>query len=192
MKKTLVATILGIATVASVMAQGSVKFNNYDAFTYAQITYGSTGGGVQGAGVNSTFTAGLYYSFGTVAWAGGIADPTTGGFTANSIETVINSGSFAGLPGYFGGAVASIPGYTAATGAITFVVVAYNGDDYASSSIRGSSQAFTLSSIATGALPVGSLGAGLQPFAVNAVPEPSTFALAGLGLASLLIFRRRK
>jgi len=27
---------------------------------------------------------------------------------------------------------------------------------------------------------------------VNAVPEPSSFALAGLGMASLLIFRRRK
>lgn len=27
---------------------------------------------------------------------------------------------------------------------------------------------------------------------VNAIPEPGTFALAGLGLASLLIFRRRK
>jgi hypothetical protein len=35
---------------------------------------------------------------------------------------------------------------------------------------------------------------GLQAFAVGAavVPEPSTFALAGLGAAALLIFRRRK
>jgi hypothetical protein len=35
--------------------------------------------------------------------------------------------------------------------------------------------------------------AGLYPgFAVTAVPEPSTFVLAGLGIASLLLFRRRK
>ena len=35
--------------------------------------------------------------------------------------------------------------------------------------------------------------AGLYPgFALFPVPEPSTFALAGLGLASLLLFRRRK
>jgi|ERR1051325_4013729 hypothetical protein len=33
---------------------------------------------------------------------------------------------------------------------------------------------------------------GLQAFAIVAVPEPATFALFGLGAASLLIFRRRK
>jgi len=33
---------------------------------------------------------------------------------------------------------------------------------------------------------------GLQSFNVAFVPEPSSFALAGMGLASLLIFRRRK
>lgn len=33
---------------------------------------------------------------------------------------------------------------------------------------------------------------GLQSFNIHAVPEPSTFALAGLGAAALLIFRRRK
>jgi hypothetical protein len=33
---------------------------------------------------------------------------------------------------------------------------------------------------------------GLQSFSLVAAPEPSSFALAGMGLASLLIFRRRK
>jgi len=33
---------------------------------------------------------------------------------------------------------------------------------------------------------------GLQPFAIVQVPEPSMFALAGLGAAALMIFRRRK
>ena len=33
---------------------------------------------------------------------------------------------------------------------------------------------------------------GLQPFTTSTVPEPSTFALAGLGAAAMLIFRRRK
>lgn len=34
--------------------------------------------------------------------------------------------------------------------------------------------------------------AGMTPFTINAVPEPSTIALAGLGVASLLLFRRRR
>jgi hypothetical protein len=33
---------------------------------------------------------------------------------------------------------------------------------------------------------------GINPFAIIPIPEPSTFALAGLGAAALLIFRRRK
>jgi hypothetical protein len=33
---------------------------------------------------------------------------------------------------------------------------------------------------------------GLQPFSIAIVPEPATASLLGLGLASLLIFRRRK
>lgn len=41
--------------------------------------------------------------------------------------------------------------------------------------------------------PGGSLNnAGLTQFGVNPVPEPTTFALAGLGAAALLIFRRRR
>jgi len=33
---------------------------------------------------------------------------------------------------------------------------------------------------------------GMAAFTVSSVPEPSTFALAGLGAAAMLIFRRRK
>lgn len=35
-------------------------------------------------------------------------------------------------------------------------------------------------------------GAGMQAFGLQVVPEPATFALAGLGAAALLIFRRRR
>ncbi|MCS7338900.1 MAG: PEP-CTERM sorting domain-containing protein, partial [Verrucomicrobiae bacterium] len=33
---------------------------------------------------------------------------------------------------------------------------------------------------------------GMQPIVLQLVPEPGVFALAGLGLAGLMIFRRRK
>jgi len=36
------------------------------------------------------------------------------------------------------------------------------------------------------------ISSGFDLFTVSAVPEPSTFALAGLGAAALVIFRRRK
>ena len=44
------------------------------------------------------------------------------------------------------------------------------------------------------AVPGGGLGlAGISAFGVRSfVPEPATFALAGLGTAALLIFRRRR
>jgi hypothetical protein len=48
---------------------------------------------------------------------------------------------------------------------------------------------YTLGSVGS---PGGSLGlAGISSFGVG-VPEPTSFALAGLGAAALLIFRRRQ
>lgn len=85
-----------------------------------------------------------------------------------------------------------IDSYTA--GAITFEIVAYNGANYASSLMRGHSLAFTMSSLPiTGSgSPSPTFPDGVTSFGVYAVPEPATVTLAGLGLASLLIFRRRK
>ncbi|MEY4388044.1 MAG: motif, partial [Verrucomicrobiota bacterium] len=77
---------------------------------------------------------------------------------------------------------------------VTIVLVAYNGANYASSNIRGHSAAFQMTAQALPAT-AADVGTGAwTSFAVSAVapvPEPSTFALAGLGLAGLLIFRRR-
>jgi hypothetical protein len=195
MKKTVVGAILGLATMASVMGQGTVLFNNYGYSTLAQVTYGSGSGGTVGAGIDNTFTAGVYYFLGTTALTDptGTADPSLSGFSLASATGTFNTGIFAGPAGagFFNGGAATIQDYS--SGPITFVVVAYNGSDYASSSVRGHSAAFTLPGIATGQTPADEFGAGLQPFQVfQAVPEPSTFALAGLGLAGLLIFRRRK
>lgn len=190
MKKALVTTILGLAAAVAVQAQGTVKFLNYGFTTDAQVTYGPTGNGPLNAGVNNTYTAGLYYQLGTVSWAGGIADPGASGWTLASASATFAAPNVGNTPGYFDGGNVVIPSYV--TGPISFVVVAYTGANYSNAVYRGSSIGFTLPDIATGLTPAGEFGAGFQPFQVNFVPEPSSFALAGLGLAGLLIFRRRK
>ena len=56
----------------------------------------------------------------------------------------------------------------------------------------GWSKVFTYNSVDSIGTPSSLANSGFVPFGVNAVPEPATFALAGLGIASMLIARRRK
>jgi len=197
MKKVLVAAILGLAAVATVKAQGVVVLYNYDNPT-TLITYGAGSGGtlgnglVQGTGGN--WTIGIYGVAGSSAAAinstfggSGSGNQTVagvGGLVLNAATTTLITGS----PGLFGPANATFSSFS---GAGTFVIVAYNGATYDTSAVRGHSAAFQMNAVANPGTP-GIVGGSMTSFAVTAVPEPSTFALAGLGLAGLLIFRRRK
>jgi hypothetical protein len=167
MKKTILAAALGIvASIAPAYGQGSIFFNNYGATTDAIITF--CGGPTTG------FSASLLYQFGG------------GALTALGNATAFNPA----IPGYFTGPIVTIPGYSG--GPISFVVQAYSGADYTSSVIRGQSALFTLpNGIATGTQPVGEFGPSFVSFSV-CIPEPATIALVGLGLVSLLIFRRQR
>ncbi|HEY5297630.1 MAG TPA: PEP-CTERM sorting domain-containing protein [Verrucomicrobiae bacterium] len=210
MKKTVIASVLGVvalvATVSSSYGQGTVVFQNYsfgaDALN-APVTFASPGldgtsAVTPGEDVGSTFVADLLYSLNggstytllTQANANQAAYPSVFGFSAADGDT----GNYAG--DFFGNGV-TIPDYS--SGAITFIVEAYNGSSYANSTgvgfWRGQSSAFTMPSIATGTQPVPDFVGYLTPFSVStlAVPEPTTLALAGLGgLASLVAFRRKK
>jgi hypothetical protein len=189
MKKALVATILGLATVVSTFAQGRVNLDTYNNAPYPVISYGAGAGGTQGNPINSTFNIGIYWVAGTPVIANdpsGVADPATLGLTLGtglgSTTTIIgSSGLFSSTADF------AMPGLS--SGQATILIVAYNGATYADSLVRGHSAAFVITPAQLGAAP----GLGSMPqFSVLPVPEPSTFALAGLGLASLLIFRRRK
>lgn len=228
MKRTIVASILGIAgsvaMVSTSHAQGSVYFQNYATVAAngvnidAPITFASSGHVVLGGtgtvneavtagwGVGSEFTADLLYSVGntgtytalTFANSGASAGqenqpfgyPATFTFGATSSGPVDHTTTYAG---YFYGTGVKIPTYT--SGTIAFIVEAYNGSSYASSVgaglWRGQSAPDVLGSIATGTTPPGFL-TGLQAFTVSSVPEPTTIALAGLGLAALMAFRRKQ
>jgi hypothetical protein len=193
MKRKLAAAILGIAAsvelVSSAHAQGFVVFGNYD--SNAPVFYGDTS-----HPLNNAFTAGLWYFLGTTTLAtGNGVDAFPAGWETASVTQQFNVGSLAGPAGagFFSGvganSVATIPDYV--SGPITFAVTAYEGTSYGLSEIRGHSASFTLPSIATGSSPVGEFGSGLQSFIIP-VPEPSIFALSGLGAAALTVIRRRK
>lgn len=187
MKKTLVAAIIGLAATASVMAQGRIALDTYNASPYPAITYGANSGGPLNSTVNGGYTVGIYYSLTAATFNDPSGVGTPGGTfllgtTANSTTPVVAGGLFAATGDF------TVPGWT--SGSVFVVVIAYNGLDYASSSVRGHSAVFSVTpAINTDAAP--KFG-GMGGFQVIGVPEPSTFALAGLGLAGLLIFRRRK
>jgi len=164
MKRKLAAAILGIAAsvgaVGSAHAQGFITFGNYD--SNAPILYGAGTGGTVGAGVNSQFTAGLWYFLGTTTLAagGGAADHLPAGWEAATVSQQINVGSFAGPAGagFFAGvgpnSTATISDYV--SGPITFSVTAFDGSSFANAAIgKGHSAGFTLSSIATGSCNAG-------------------------------------
>jgi hypothetical protein len=188
MKRTLVASILGIAasvvTAVSSYGQGSVWFDNYNNVNVnGPGGYGSPisalGGSINGALIPAGFTVDLYYALGTVS------DPNAGTPSGAPIGTLLSSRPV-GSPGFVNATIVTAANYV--SGPITFELVAHG--TAGTTTYIGHSAVLTLPSIATGTSLPGYLD-GLQSFSVVPVPEPSMFALAGLGSAALLIFRRR-
>lgn len=202
MKKSVIGSLLGVATVAVALSsygQGQINFQNTDfgGTLNAPVTFGITatsGGkaGTAGVTVGSEFTADLLYSLNggssftllTAAASQDATYPTAFAFGAGADG---DSGNFAG---YFLGNPVTIPGYT--SGPVTFIVEAYTGASYAASTQwRGQSAAFTEPSLTTGTTQPNNFTT-IQAFTVLPVPEPSILALAGLGAAGLMAFRRKK
>jgi len=202
MKK--LAAMLCLSAVATgAFAQGIINFGN-SATTLISVKDPVTGnvGNMSGA-------AGSYY-FGLLVAAPGTTDPTAFTFTGNYST---NSGAAAGRFVLNGAQVPSaswgpgvskayeIAGWSSALGA-TFQPAWLTQWAAKSGPLGG---VFGVSTIGTGAaggtdasgnsIPPYPLfgGTGLTSgFLLQAVPEPSSLALAGLGAAALLIFRRRK
>ena len=191
MKKVLVATILGLATVASTFAQGKINLESYLSALNPIVTQGSLmptpGTPVDG------YQVGFYFAVGNVATGsdGSANNAIISSFAPLlSLATGTGSAATTGAGGYL---ISSGNDYTfagLASGPATIIVVAWTGGaTYDTASIRGHSAAFQITPTQFG--PGALVGNSMGSFVVNPVPEPSTFALAGLGLAGLLIFRRR-
>jgi len=196
MKKSVLLAILGVsAGVVSSYGQGFISLDNYSSATSPLITYGPTGGGTLGSGITGAqWTVGLFFadgqSFTSSADANGTANP-------NSLDSRLILGTGPGstaplvAPGIFTTASSFQATIAASGGPVTLMIVAYNGANYDASLIRGHSGAFTMTAAPGTSFPP-FVGDFMNTFQVNAVPEPSTFALLGLGTGALLFFRRRK
>jgi len=193
MKKALVMGIMALGAVATSFGQGSVFFDNYDSSPYMPVVYGS-GYAKAGQGVDSAnIHVDLLYTLGVAASAStdlGLSvpiDPSVVDFTA------------AANKGYFKGGIVSVPGYV--SGPVTFQVEAWDtttGSSYGNATGRGISGAWQETSLATGSTPAdvfhglpGPSGDATHPLVTVVVPEPSILALSGVGLAALMLRRKK-
>jgi PEP-CTERM motif len=208
MKKALVAAILGIAlNVTTSHGQGFIVFENYVVATggipvWSGVTYapGSPKAG-QYVGAASGFKADLLVSLNggtSYSLVSGSQTPFYGTFNGQPSNSQDGGTPTTDGAGSFIGPKVTIPGYT--SGAVNFIVEAYNGSSFGQiGQFNGQSAPFTINSLTTDPLATpgnimnlsGTTATGLQPFVVS-VPEPSIFALAGLGAAGLMAFRRKK
>jgi len=175
MKKTILAIMAGAAFAASSYGQGTIVFAN------------GTGSVISLNGVSATAAQGVKAQL----WYAPL------GTTDLSLFTALSSTAAVGTPlaGRFSGGTQTIPGINPAGGSVAAIVRAFDGATWATSFGQGQSAIFTVDTGDPTSIPAGtptSVAALFGPINVVTVPEPSSMALAGIGAASLLLFRRRK
>jgi len=202
MKKTIILTILGlgVATVAS-YGQGSIAFDTYDAQATVGIFTAYGNGPSIGTGIGSTFHGELLWSTTNPNDAA-----STAGTASNPLNPIWNVGGTAGSVGGNGtfATGSATAGYvtginldiTAAVGqALFFEVVAFNGTAWGSgtTTYQGHSASFAGTLVTGITSPSADQLDNMAPFMVfQTIPEPTTMALGGLGLAALMLFRRKQ
>lgn len=216
MKKTLL-TLALIATSVAAFAQGKFQFANDSArlFNIGEPRQGDAAGPIAASPLpsGSTLVASLYGVTGASSSLGLVTSiPLTGTSWLAAGRMAVKSLAMPGIPGGSLGTFAIVLTDLATTNvpvAINGALLTKNGATgiatagselfpgakyYASSglftAVPGTS-AITYPPIYQTTAPVNSTWAAGTIY-VNVVPEPSTFALAGLSAAALLIFRRRK
>jgi len=189
----------GIITLDNYLSNGGNNgpgFVNYGANVPVNGVSGSFG--TVGAGIQSGWTVGFYWVAGdqtanAAADPSGIAAPSGGGLAlATGSGSTAASYPFNQAGTYLGTGTYTTPG-VAAGGTITLEVIAYDTADgsYANAKYRGHSSAFTMAVGDPSGAPT-KTGDTMPTFSVLPVPEPSIFALSGLGAAALMLIRRKK
>jgi len=170
--KKLILTVAAVMVSVAAFAQGEITFNNrVSGVVDARVTFAD--GPNAGQGVGAGYTAQLF-----------------GGVDANSLTALNPSTTFrtssAAAQGYVNGVGVIVPGI-APGGKATVVMRVFDS----TSTQVGQSGAITIT-LGGGVLTPANLE-GMQPFTVTGtiVPEPSTIALAALGIGALLLRRRK-
>jgi len=215
MKKTLL-TLLALGTAASVFAQGTVTLNNASAANGVNNRiFGPELGNASLSKVGNrssdtpagtqTYTGALLSgsNFRAELWGASGTGAAEGSLLAGSPGSTFRTGTGVGVVATTTVTFANIAKDFAGGG--TFQLRAWDNTSglyptwalaepaWLSGLIAaGKSPLLNLNSVIGGDLTTPPFLAGLQAFNIYTVPEPTSFVLAGLGAAGLLIFRRRK
>jgi len=209
MKRIIVLTLLGAASIGA-FAQGSMNLGNQLGATVFRAPISGPVPGSPTTEIHGQSTGALYFPTGSANYQGATFLSGAGftfalyagpAGTAENALTLVTTRPFntGGSAGFITTSTVQIPGVDAGLTA-SFQIRAWDnasGATYALATIKGKSEVVVSGQLggvnAAGTLfPINPDSVGWTAFNIYAVPEPSTFVLAGLGAAALVIFRRRK
>lgn len=185
MKRTVALALLGMAAATSAFAQGHVAIGNYVSPYNSQVLWDSSTGKSGAVTLADAVEFRVYFGEGTITDDSLLEEGVT--LAIDPAKDYLGGGwlqfTIQPLPGW-------APGET-----YTFQVRALSGttpngliDTVSSRSALWQEQASIVNSANPANPNVGGLGLTIFP---TIIPEPTTLALAGLGAAAMLIFRRR-
>jgi len=215
MKKAIVLSILGIAASGiSAFGQGAINFGNYAAASYQPVYYNpsasSAPAGLAGKNADTTTTEiQLFYALGNLTGdtqaqflataTAGVTTFITLGYNGGGSYMGNPATSSGGVGGYFAPVEQIIAGWS--SGPVTFLAEAWEtagpngGATFAASHLSGESALWMETDIVgTAGSPPPTPAFANNPaieLTLTSVPEPTTMALGGLGLAALMFFRRK-
>jgi hypothetical protein len=203
MKKLLLTLTMVAASALTMYGQGRVLFNNLSAATGIQVRAQNQGasGGTAGQNVGANYSIQLMWApVGNYATDVGFAAAALGSSGITAFFGTTGGGPSSDGAGLFdAGTIPNPVGTSMPAGNYSFMARAwFNGGQfgtYDAAKLNNRNTGFVIFNGSATAFPAGAPNTVFTPFTVGTtgiVPEPSTFALAGLGAAALLFFRRRK